>query len=131
MAEGSVPILPSRDLGETLAFYQRLGFENGGGPWEEWDYLIIRRGEIWLHFFPHSEIDPLATIASCYLYVEDADALYEEWARLVEPDAATGSRLVPPQTAEYGMREFALVDRSGNLVRVGSPRSEPARRALP
>ena len=122
MAEGAVPILPSRDLGETLAFYERLGFEVGGGPWEEWNYLIIRRGEIWLHFFPMPEIDPLTTIAGCYLYVDDADAVYEEWRGVVEPDPATGSRLEEPVTTEYGMREFALVDRSGNLVRVGSSR---------
>jgi hypothetical protein len=28
---------------------------------------------------------------------------------------------VEPMDADYGMREFALVDRSGNLIRVGSP----------
>jgi catechol 2,3-dioxygenase-like lactoylglutathione lyase family enzyme len=120
MAEGAVPILPSRDLRETLAFYERLGFENRGAPPEEWDYLIIGRGEIWLHFFGMPEIDPLTTIASCYLYVDDADAVYEAWRDVVEPDASTGSRLEEPVTTDYGMREFALVDRSGNLVRVGS-----------
>jgi hypothetical protein len=120
VAEGAVPILPSRDLGETLALYERLGFEVGGGPWEEWDYLIIRRGEIWLHFFPMPEIDPLTTIAGCYLYVEDADETYAEWAEVVEPDPSTGSRIERPITTDYGMREFALVDRSGNLIRVGS-----------
>jgi hypothetical protein len=40
VAESAVPILPSRDLGETLAFYERLGFESSGGPWQEWGYLI-------------------------------------------------------------------------------------------
>jgi hypothetical protein len=28
---------------------------------------------------------------------------------------------MPPVDTDYGIREFALVDRSGNLVRVGSP----------
>ena len=68
------------------------------------------------------EIDPLTTIAGCYLYVDDADAVYAEWRGVVEPDPATGSRLEAPVTTDYGMREFALVDRSGNLVRVGSSR---------
>jgi hypothetical protein len=30
MSERSVPILPSRELDETLAFYALLGFENRG-----------------------------------------------------------------------------------------------------
>lgn len=38
MAESAVPILPSRDLHETLAFYERLGFHNAGAPPEEWNY---------------------------------------------------------------------------------------------
>jgi hypothetical protein len=28
---------------------------------------------------------------------------------------------MPPGETDYGIREFALVDKSGNLVRVGSP----------
>ena len=83
MSERAVPILPSRDLRETLVFYERLGFENR---------------------------------------VDDADALHDEWHAVGVPrDPATGSRLVPPVDTDYGLREFALVDPSGNLVRVGSP----------
>ncbi|MDF1605758.1 VOC family protein [Nocardioides sp. YIM 152315] len=118
--ESSVPILPSRDLRETLAFYEALGFDNRGAPPEEWDYLILARGDLWLHFFSMPEVDPLSTAASCYLYVDDADALHSAWAEAVVPDPPTGSRVVPPTTTDYGMREFAVVDRSGNLVRVGT-----------
>ncbi len=122
MAERTVPILPSRDLRETLAFYDRLGFENRGAPPEEWDYLIIGRGGLELHFYSAPEVDPLATACSCFAFVDDAQALYDEWAALgILPDEATGSRLVAPVDTDYGMREFAVVDRSGNLLRVGSP----------
>jgi hypothetical protein len=122
MAESAVPILPSRNLDETLAFYERLGFENRGGPPQEWNYLIIGRGDIELHFWSKPAVDPLTTDASCYLRVADADALYAEWERAGVPrDEATGSRLEPPTDTDYGIREFALVDPSGNLVRVGSP----------
>jgi catechol 2,3-dioxygenase-like lactoylglutathione lyase family enzyme len=120
--ERAVPILPSRDLRATLMFYERLGFENRGAPPEAWDYLIIGRGGIELHFFGHPEVDPLTTDAMCYLHVDDADALHAEWLAIgVEPDPTTGSRLVPPSRTAYGMREFALVDPNGNLVRMGSP----------
>jgi catechol 2,3-dioxygenase-like lactoylglutathione lyase family enzyme len=125
VAESAVPILPGRDLGETLAFYERLGFESrGSGSWEEWNYLIIGRGGIELHFYGAPDVDPLTTDAMCYLRVPDADALHAEWESVGIPrDPATGSRLEPPGLTDYGMREFALVDPSGNLVRVGSPPS--------
>jgi hypothetical protein len=64
VTERSVPILPSRDLRETLAFYERLGFENRGAPPEQWDYLIIGRGGIELHFFSAPDTDPFTTAAS-------------------------------------------------------------------
>jgi catechol 2,3-dioxygenase-like lactoylglutathione lyase family enzyme len=123
VAESAVPILPGRNLGETLAFYERLGFENrGAGPWEEWNYLIIGRGGIELHFYGAPEVDPLTTDGMCYLRVPDADALHAEWEAVGIPRIpATGSRLEPPVLTDYGMREFALVDPSGNLLRVGSP----------
>jgi len=120
--EHAVPILPSRNLRETLQFYERLGFENRGAEPEAWDYLIVGRGGIVLHFFPQPDVDPLTTAGGCYVYVDDADALHAEWQAVgVEHEAATGSRLMPPVDTDYRMREFALVDRSGNLLRVGSP----------
>jgi hypothetical protein len=124
MAEHAVPILPSRNLRETLAFYERLGFENRGAPPERWNYLIIGRGGIQLHFYADPNVDPLTTAASCYVFVEDADALFHEWTEIDVPsDPETGSRLQGPIDTDYGAREFALVDRSGNLLRVGSFRS--------
>src|SRR5688572_7631370 len=121
MAERCVPILPSRDLRETLAFYERLGFENRGAPPEVWDYLIIGRGGLELHFYADPHVNPLTTSASCYVYVDDAQALHDEWAEIIVTDPPTGSRLVAPQVTDYGLREFAVVDRSGNLLRIGSP----------
>jgi catechol 2,3-dioxygenase-like lactoylglutathione lyase family enzyme len=119
--ERAVPILLSRDLGETLRFYERLGFENRGAPPEEWGYLIIGRGTAELHFSEEPSVDPLSTASMCYLYVDDAQRLFEEWTGLVEPDRTSGSRVEPPVDTEYGMREFAVVDRNGNLLRIGSP----------
>ena len=121
MEEYAIPILPSKDLEETLAFYSRLGFEPRGSPPDEYRYLIIGRGSIELHFWDAPDVDPLTTDASCYIRVRDADALHREWDQLGVPfDRATGSRLVAPTDTDYGMREFALVDTSGNLLRIGS-----------
>ena len=123
MTEYAVPIMPSRNLREALEFYERLGFEMRGAPPETYGYLIIGRGRaIELHFWESPEVDPLTTDHSCYVRVADADALYAAWEAVGVPaDPSTGSRLMPPGETDYGMREFALVDKSGNLARVGSP----------
>ena len=119
MNEYAVPILPSRDIAETLYFYGRLGFTEGGGA--PGSYVILTRGSIELHFWHDPSIDPLSTDFSCYLRVDDADALHASWAEVGVPsDPATGSRLVAPVDTDYGLREFALVDLSGNLLRIGS-----------
>jgi catechol 2,3-dioxygenase-like lactoylglutathione lyase family enzyme len=123
MVEHAVPILPSRDLRESLDFFRRLGFVNLGAEPEEWDYLILGRGSLMLHFIAVPDVDPRSTASSCYLYVDDADSVHEEWSAAgvgAEGDV-DGSRLVPPVDTPYGMRELAVVDPSGNLVRVGSP----------
>jgi catechol 2,3-dioxygenase-like lactoylglutathione lyase family enzyme len=120
MSDRAAPILPSRDLSETLAFYSALGFENRGAPPDEWDYLILGRGGAELHFTLDADVDPFRTAGSCYLFVDDAARVYERWRAVVRPDPSTGSRVEPLVETDYGMREFAVVDPSGNLIRVGT-----------
>src|SRR6185437_12366382 len=71
-------------------------------------YLIIGRGGIELHFYGAPDVDPLKTDAMCYLRVPDADALHDEWQQVGIPrDKATGSRLEPAVSTDYGVGEFA------------------------
>ena len=129
MADRCVPILPTLDLAAALRFYRALGFVNLGAPPEEWDYLILTRGEAMVHLIADPSVDPLRTASSCYLYVEDADAVYRgwqaAWPELSIEERAAGARLVPAVDTAYGMRELAVVDPSGNLLRVGSPLAGP------
>jgi predicted lactoylglutathione lyase len=124
MVERSVPILPSRDLSASLRFYEALGFTNVGAPPDQWDYLILARGAIMVHLIADPTVDPLRTASSCYVYVDDADALYlrwqASWPQLSRDELDAGARLVAPTDTPYGMREMAVVDPDGNLVRVGS-----------
>ena len=114
MHERAVPILPSRDLRESLGFYERLGFENRGAPLEKWNYMILGRGSIELHFLGHPTVfTEWTSPTSCHLAVADADALHAEWTK-------AGVAAEAPATTDYGMREFTLLDPSGNLLRVGS-----------
>jgi catechol 2,3-dioxygenase-like lactoylglutathione lyase family enzyme len=115
---GVAPILPSRDLAATNAFYEQLGFEQG--TFFPGEYLIVRRGTVWLHFFHSLDVDPWSSSAGCYVYVSDADALYSEYAALGLPGEGIPRLHGPPGDSDYGMREFAVVDPDGNLVRIGS-----------
>jgi hypothetical protein len=114
VASRAVPVLTSRDISTTLAFYQGLGFENRGAPPEEWDYLILVREGVELHFTGPSA-GPRAP-GFCFVYVEDADSIYAEWQGKV----ASPGRIERPLNTNYGMRVFSIFDPHDNEVRVGS-----------
>jgi catechol 2,3-dioxygenase-like lactoylglutathione lyase family enzyme len=112
----SVPILLARDLDETAAFYGALGFVVAR-PMS--DYLIVDRDGAEIHFVPSSRLDPWSSDAMCYLHVEDVDRLLVEWEPVGLP--ADGiPRLTPAEDKPWGLREAALVDPNGTLVRIGS-----------
>jgi catechol 2,3-dioxygenase-like lactoylglutathione lyase family enzyme len=114
----AIPILPSRSLSETLAFYGRLGFE--GEIHAQGNYAMLSRGTLELHFFTHPELRPAESHAGCYLRVADVESVYQAFARAMLPRKG-----IPRQDAledrPWGMREFAVVDPDGNLIRVGQP----------
>lgn len=115
----AIPILPSRDLEETRAFYERLGFHAAGWwPREFGGYAILRRGDLSMHFFAFPEIVPADNYAQCYWRLQDVDALYEE-LRVAGLPGSGIPRIDRLENKPWGMREFAVVDPSGNLVRIG------------
>lgn len=116
-ADLAIPILPSRSVPATVAFYQRLGFEGGAHAFDP-GYAILRRGTLELHFFAHPALVPAESCAGCYLRVQDVDALYRAFS--AQPLPGQGIlRLEAPEDKPWGLRDFALVDPDGNLLRVG------------
>ncbi len=119
MPERSIPILPSRDLVRTRRLYERLGFQVGYfAPHGHDRYAIFTRGELEVHFFGHPDLDPATNDAGCYWRVSDARAWHAQCAAL-ELGSAGIPRVTPLENKPWGMREFALVDEDGNLVRIG------------
>lgn len=117
MPDFAAPILPSRDYDRTVAFYARLGFEtvvriDGPSP-----YLILRRGPIWLHFFDH-RLDPARSDFMAYLHLDDPDSWADEFRTLDLP-AAGIPRFMDIEDKPWGMREFAIIDPDGTLLRAG------------
>jgi hypothetical protein len=109
--KATIPILPSLNLDETSGFYARLGFIEDS----RWvgEYLIVTRDECEIHFWACTEPE-ISENSSCYVYVEDAAALYAEYlAKGIE-------RMEAPAKTDYDILEFNIVDPHGNLIRIGS-----------
>lgn len=120
----AIPTLPSRSLPDTLAFYARLGF-TGRVLGTEDAYAVLTRGAVELHFFAHPALDPATSHAGCYVRVQDADAMHDAFGAAALP-AAGIPRLDRIADRPWGMREFAVVDPDGNLLRIGQVRAADA-----
>lgn len=118
----AIPTLPSRSIAATTAFYRALGFAGGAHPFSA-DYAIFTRGTLELHFFTHRELVPAESSAGCYLRVRDVDGLHLEFLAAGLPREGI-PRLEHPEDKPWGLREFALVDADGNLLRIGQVMTE-------
>lgn len=71
-----------------------------------------------LHFFSTEAFPTSHNHHGVYVRFEtaaDSDALFESWSRTpLDPH-----HLSAPQDTDYGLREFALTDPMGNLLRIG------------
>ncbi len=106
--------LPARDLIETEQFYESLGFRRTFGD-EGW--LVLKRGELELEFFRHPELVPESSWFSACVRVDNVDSLVDAW-RAAGLRRAGIPRLVPPTNADSGLREAALIDCNGSLLRI-------------
>ena len=110
--ERAVAIVPVRDLERAIAFYERLGFV--GERYEGGGYAFVRRDEVQLHLREAAgELTGHGSVCGIYLYMSDADDVYEAWSQ------AGVEILGEPEDKVWGMREFALTDPDGTLLRVG------------
>ena len=135
MTERTIPILPTRSIDDTIAFYEALGFEVTYRQERPNIYAVVVRGGIELQFFVLKGLDPENTYSTCYVLVSDVDALYEAFAAGLR--TALGRvplrgipRLGALRDMTYGVRQFVVVDPGGNRIRIGQPIDEkPASRA--
>ena len=112
----AIPTLPSRSLPDTLAFYARLGFE--GSLLGADTYAILTRGTLELHFFIYKDLQPAESSFGCYLRVLDVDTIYQAFASSQLPRFGI-PRMDALEAKPWGMKEFAIVDEDGNLLRIG------------
>jgi DNA-binding MarR family transcriptional regulator len=110
------PIFGVRDLAAALAHYASLGFRTSA--YDDADYYgFADRDGTGLHLALRDDDDMRPGAA--YLYVRDADALYEEWSQ-----PGIGGHTHPAVPTDYQLREGSHTDPDGNLIRFGSPLGE-------
>ncbi|MDC0711757.1 glyoxalase [Stigmatella sp. ncwal1] len=106
-----VPIIPSADLDASQAFYERLGFEVES-VYPTHGYRILRDAQgasVHLTGTVPGWVVPERNAYGVYFYAENVDELAARFG-------------LEAQDKPWGLREFAVSDPSGTLVRIGWPR---------
>ena len=106
----AVAIVPCNDLDESQAFYERLGFA-ATSVYEGHGYRTLhdpRGASIHLTRTEPGWVIPERNAHGLYFYSEDVEAL-------------AGAFGCKAEAKPWGLREFAVSDPNGTLVRVGWP----------
>ena len=106
----AVAILPSSNLDQSQAFFEKLGF-SPTSVFDSFGYRILHDqngASVHLTQVDAEWLDPRRNAHGLYLYSKDVDALAARAGCLAE-------------TKPWGMREFAISDPDGTLIRVGWP----------
>jgi catechol 2,3-dioxygenase-like lactoylglutathione lyase family enzyme len=112
----STPNLPSRDFESTSRFYRALGFAE---TWRDEGWMILRRGDVVLEFFPHPALDPATSWFSCCLRLDDLGEFHAVCLAANIPETSAGApRLHAPRLEASGLRIGALIDPDGTLLRL-------------
>ena len=107
-----VPIVPTRDMQRSLAFYKDLGFEVK--LYEDGtQYAFLHLDGHYIHLRLAGPAELTVNPGGAYIYVQDADRFH---ARLL---AEGLTPLCPPENKPWKCREFAISDPYGFLLRIG------------
>lgn len=106
------PIVPATDMARTMLFFESLGFSVR--PYADGSqYAFAQMDGQHLHIRKAGAGEFTANPGGVYLYVDDVDAFY---------DRVVASGITPldkPADYEWKMREFAIGDPDGLLIRIG------------
>lgn len=106
--------VPARDLAESLAFYEALGFE---ATRESDDLAYLAHGKtafLLSHFYNPEHANNFVM----HMLVANAD----DWYRNVVDSGVVEQfavRTSPPDDRPWGIRDFTLIDPTGVLWRIG------------
>ncbi len=107
----SIPVIPSLDLQRSTEFYKQ--YFSCSAEWFD-EYVVLYNAEHFrLHLWKSTE-HYLCINSGFYLRVKDVEAMFEKLniPGVIHPNGQL-------ETKPWGMREFAITDPDGNLIRIG------------
>ncbi|QFU86058.1 VOC family protein [Amycolatopsis sp. YIM 10] len=126
----TIPLLPCVSINETLDFYCSLGFEVTYQQKAPNVYAALAFEQVELHFFVLKGLVPKENYSTCYVLTDRVDELYERFtgglrAALGKLPSRGWPRVNPLKNLRSGVRQFIVIDPSGNYVRIGQPIAAP------
>jgi uncharacterized glyoxalase superfamily protein PhnB len=122
MLKALTPMLCTDDLAATVQFYTRvLDFECESLD-DELGWASVWRDKVNIMFAHPNAHQPWtgpAFTGSIYLYTDDVDKQWSQVQHQVEV-------CYPPESFDYGMREFGFYDNNGYLLKFGQPIASPS-----
>ncbi len=113
--ERLIPMLPVADIGRSIEFYEKLGFEVENRR-DEWRWAMLRFGECRLMVDQSVNVHPgMPRSGVIYFYFDDIEAFHADIR-------AKGLDVPDLETTFYGMTEFRLDDPDGNHLWIGQTR---------
>jgi catechol 2,3-dioxygenase-like lactoylglutathione lyase family enzyme len=121
--ERTYPILPCRELDESITFYESLGFRRTYRQMRPNPCAIVVLEEIQIHLFGMEGFDPAQSYGSVIITVPNPDQLYQDFAAGLRK--AYGKlpvsgipRILRPRKKYGTVRGFTVVDPGGNWLRI-------------
>ncbi len=121
--ERTYPLLPCRDLDESIAFYESLGFKRTYRQLKPNPAAVVAREDWHIHLFGMPDFKPEDSYGSVIVVVPDPDALYRDFAaglRSVHGKLPVKGfpRILRPRKKYGTVRGFTVVDPGGNWLRI-------------
>jgi len=122
-SERTYPCLPSRDIDESIGFYESLGFKRTYRQVRPNPYAVVAREDFQVHLFGIDGFNPADSYGSVIVAVPDPDSLYRDFAAGLRKSfgklpVAGIPRITRPRKKYGTVRGFSVVDPGGNWLRI-------------